>query len=398
LPPGGAHGGSSDEPAARAEGGFVWLPRFPHLLRHPLLALAWIGKVTFGLAALCIALAILVALPPFNLLALGYLFAAEGRVAKSGKLFRMLPLLPAVIRLASIGIAAGVCLLPVWFLARSAADAQLVAPQSRIVWWWGAGLVVAATLAATHITLAVARGGTLSCFFRPVTNFRTLAERLRSGTFWTSADRALREFVSAFQFLRLCRLGTGAFVGTWIWLIVPTALFALSGGNAGPWRTPVLLLWGLCLAPILGWLPMLQVRLAVENRWRAMFELGSVRQLFTHAPLAWLLAMTLLYGSSIPLLLYTAHAKLHIPTQDIWWDIALVSIVCTLPARALLGWAYFRASRRPPAWWGLVWFSRIVMLGLLVLYVWLLSQVPLTIDVDTSRLQHHVLVLPIVRW
>jgi hypothetical protein len=38
------------------------------------------------------------------------------------------------------------------------------------------------------------------------------------------------------------------------------------------------------------------------------------------------------------------------------------------------------------------------MLGLLVLYVWLLSHVPLTIDVPAAQLQHHVLVLPIVRW
>src|SRR5262249_55778313 len=192
-------------------------------------------------------------------------------------------------------------------------------------------------------------------------------------------------------------LGIGAFVGTGIWLIVPTALFA-AAGDAGSWRAPALLLWGACLVPVLGWVPMLQGRLAAEDRWRVMFDLGSVRQLFTSAPLAWLFAITLLYASSIALFFYTAHVKLHIPTQDIWWDVALVSVVCSLPARALLGWAYSRAMRRPPAWRGLVWFCRISLAGLLMLYVWLLSHCPLPIDVAAWRLQQHVLHLPIVLW
>jgi hypothetical protein len=390
--------GASRGPVSQAEGEFVWLPQFPHPLRRPLRALVWIVKLAFGLIALCVALAFLATLPALNLLVLGYLLAAEGRVARSGKLYQIVPLLPAVIRLASIGIAAGACLVPVWFIARSTADAQLVAPDSRIVGRWGAALVVATILAATHIVLAVSRGGTPSSFFHPVTNFRLLAARLRSGEFWPGADRALREFVGGFEWLRLCRLGIVAFVGTWVWLIVPTGFFSAAGVHAGSWRGPALLLWGASLVPVLGWVPMLQVRLAVEDRWRAAFELRSIWQMFSRAPLAWLVAMTLLYASSIPLFLYTAHVKLHIPTQDIWWDVTLVSIICSLPARALLGWAYSRAVRRPPAWWGLVWFSRITLACLMVLYVWLLSHVPLTIDVAAWRLQHHVLVLPIPGW
>jgi len=184
------------DPSAELDNPLFELPRLPTPWRRPLAALAWIARLLFGLVSLVVLLVAAASTPVLNLLALGYLLEAAGSVARTGKLRRALPVLPAA-RLGSICLGCGVFLIPVWLVAEAAADARLIAGNSWPAWRWYALLALTATLVAAHLILALARGGSLGCFLRPIKNARWLAGRLRSGTYWPQADQALREFLAA---------------------------------------------------------------------------------------------------------------------------------------------------------------------------------------------------------
>jgi hypothetical protein len=375
---------------------FVWLGRIPNPLRYPLRAGGWILQLMIGAVTLLVLLTVAAAIPLLNLIALGYLLEVEGRVAHRGRLSEALPLLPAVMRIGSVLVGIALCLIPLMLLADFTADAYYIAPQGTATRLWIATLIAVAMLAAVHITLALACGGKPACFLRPIRNIRWLREQLRAGDYGSPAHRALRSFFAALRPAHLFWLGVRGFFGSWVWLALPTALYGARWYADASWSRPIMLAGGACLLPVLAWVPFLQVRLAVENRWSAMFEVRDVRELFRHAPLAWAVATAGLYALSVPLFLYSVQFRMHAPFPlEFWWDLALISIACTFPARVALGWVYHCATVRGPAWIGWIWFSRLLIVGSLALYVWLLYHTPLTHESRPWQLEHHALVLPI---
>ena len=375
---------------------FVWFNRIPNPLRQPVGAIAWVLQVLMGIVTLLVLLAILAAVPVLNLIALGYLLEAEGTVGRSGKLRQALPLLPIAMRIGSILLGVLACLFPVMLLADVAADARLIAPRGTATWFWLAALVVVSIVMGIHIVLALARGGSLGCFVRPLKNVLWLRGQLRSGVYWSRFKHVQRKFFAALKPWHHFSLGARGFLGTGAWLALPTALYGVWWHSNATWIRLLTLLAGVSLVPLLAWVPMLQVRLAVENRWPAMFEVRNIHELFRRSPLSWLIAIVALYALSIPLFLYSLRLRLHVPLHlGIWWDLTFVSIACTIPARAALGWAYHRSQGREPAWFGWVWFCRLSLAGLLAMYVWLLFYTPLTHDAQPWQLEHHSLLLPI---
>jgi hypothetical protein len=143
----------------------------------------------------------------------------------------------------------------------------------------------------------------------------------------------------------------------------------------------------------LAWLPFLQARFAAENRLRAMFELRAVRRLFCRAPLAWLLATACVYVLALPLYLL----KIVLLPQDAMWFVTLVFIVSIYPARLLTGWAYGRAARKErPAWFGVRWIARALLVPLLVLYIFLLFFTQFVGQHGKGVLfEHHAFLLPV---
>ena len=98
---------------------FESLPSFPHPLRKPFHAAYWLFELAFGVVSLVAMLALLAAIPIVNVLALGYMLEAQGRVARTGKLRYAMPLLPLAPKLG--GIALGTW---IWYwLVRFVADA-----------------------------------------------------------------------------------------------------------------------------------------------------------------------------------------------------------------------------------------------------------------------------------
>ena len=131
-----------------------------------LLARAWTGAC--GAVGLLACLAVLAAVPVLQLMTLGWLLEAEGRLGRTGSLRGALP---GVERAARIGSALlGVLVVSVpWLVLRSyAADAHLLDPTSKAAQGLASWTLVVGVATAVHAAIAIARGGRFVFFFRPI--------------------------------------------------------------------------------------------------------------------------------------------------------------------------------------------------------------------------------------
>jgi len=374
--------------------GELRLSPFPVPWRHPLRCAAWVIRFLFGMASLLLLLAVIAAIPLVNFLALGYLLDAEGRVARSGRLRDSVPLIHLAPRLGSIALGFWLWLLPLRFIAGAATDARLIEPSGIAARNWQIGAMLAWSVITLHLCLALARGGSLGCFFRPIKNARWLWRRMRDGEYWQTAGAAVRGFVQQLELRRHFVLGLKGFTVAFVWLLAPTALLAaMKELKPGPGF--VTIFGGLLLVWVFSWAPFLQARFATSGRWRSGLELRKTRELYRHAPFAWLIAVIGIYVLSLPLYL----TKVVLPPADAMWLLTLVFIASIYPARILTGWAYSRAVRRQEAglksWFVTRLFVKLLMLPLLGFYVFILFFTQFISEHGKQALfEHHAFLLP----
>lgn len=364
----------------------------PGLIRRVSKFVAWVVRSLFGIASLILLLAVVAAIPVVNFLALGYLLEVEGRLARSGRLRDAFPLTGLAPRLGSIVLGISLWIVPLQLLAHAAADARLIDPGSKADRGLHFLVRLLAVAVAVHLCLALARGGSLSCFFRPIKNGRWLFGRWRQGDYWSQAETAVREFVRGLQLRHHFWLGLRGYAGAFAWLAIPTAFFAFANKTEGG---PILvtIFGGLLLVLVLSWIPFLQAHFAAENRFGAMFELGTVRRLYKNAPFSWLITMLVTLTLALPMYLF----KVYLLPGDVMWIVTLVFIVSIYPVKVVTGWAYYRAATRErQAWSGFRWFSRLVLVPLLGLYVFLLFFTQFIGQHGKGVLfEHHAFLLPV---
>lgn len=370
------------------------LPPFPHLFWHPLRATAWIIRALFGIVSLVLMLALLAAVPIVNFVSLGYLLETEGRVGRSGRLRSAFPLLGLAPRIGSIALGLWLWLIPLRLLGSAAADAQLIDPAGPAAFILVALKFVAWVAITAHLCLALARGGSLGCFFRPLKNVLWLIGQLRAGSYFATASREICNFVTGLRLRHHFSLGIRGFAGAFAWLILPTALYAAVRHSEGP-EVLVTLVGGVLLVVAFAWVPFLQAHFAATNRFGAFRELRTVRRLFGHAPFAWLFATVVVYVLALPLYLF----KIVLPPSDAMWFVTLVFVASIYPARVATGLAYHRAVRRQQAgkrsWWITRMFVRLLMLALIIAYVFLLFFTQFIGEEGKRELfQHHAFLLP----
>lgn len=375
-----------------SESRFAAVPPCPVPWRNPLRFVAWVTEIGFGLVSLFLFLSVLAALPLLNFLALGYLLEAEGRVARTGKLRYCLPLLPLASRLGSIAVGVALWLIPVRWVSDAAVDAAIIAPGSGIAGVWRIGAFLVSAVVSLHLILALSRGGGFGCFFRPLKNALWLRRQFREGDYWLTANAAVRDFFKALQIPSHFLLGLKGFAAAFIWLAIPTALFAVMQDPSQPGQVILTLVGGALLIPVLAWTPFLQARLASERRFVAGFELRAIREAFRRTPISFQLSIVLLYALSLPLYLFKVAA---LPRDAIWLETPIF-IASIYPARILIGWAYGRAVRKTTRSWMLLqWTMRLLLAPLLAFYVFLLFFTP-SIGAYGRRVlfEHHALLLP----
>src|SRR5207248_10412134 len=111
--------------------------------------LAWPSRPGFG--SLFIGLVELVVLLVLQLLSLGYLLEAGGRVARTGKLRDGFIGVRLAARLGGVVLGAWFLLLPVRFVADMARAAEIIDPNGRVAANWRTGLFVLIGLTFVHI-------------------------------------------------------------------------------------------------------------------------------------------------------------------------------------------------------------------------------------------------------
>ncbi len=382
-----AESDTASKPISSAE-----MERIPIPWRHPFQATAWLARAGLGIVSLVLVLALLAAVPIVNFVVLGYLLEAEGRVARTGRLRQAFPLLGRAPQIGSIVLGVWIWILPLRLLADMTIDARLIDPTSESTKFLATVTRGFAVVVAIHLLLALARGGGFWTFLRPIKNIRWMIARLREGDYLDRAASAIRAFVADLRLHHHFSLGIRGFIVAFIWLVLPTALFAAADKTeGGPFLVTVI--GGLWLFAVFCWLPFLQARYAAEDRFRAGFELRTIRQLSGRAPFSWLLAVVLVYLLALPLYLL----KIALVPNDAMWFITLVFLMSMFPARIVTGWAYSRAARTEhPA--RFVWrlSARILMVPLVGLYVFLLFFTQFIGEHGKRVLfEHHAFMLPV---
>ena len=328
----------------------------------------WTVSGLFGIVSLMIVLAILAAIPIVNLLALGYLLQAEGEVARSGKITRAFPMLNQARLIGGCLLGIFLCLLPLRYLGDFTSDAKLVDPDSGLTRFLQILTSLAAVGVFLHLLGALAAGGRLIRFFRPIKNVRTLHSEFRSRTFFSDRSRAVSVFVRSLQLRKTFLLGFWGALGILVWTLIPTGLYAVADAPQGP-QILITLAGGVLLTLVCSWVPVLQAGYACEERLSQYTQLKRARQLFRRTPLLWTLALLLGYAMSIVLYLF----KIVAPPQDALWLLTTVFIAIIYPARIYIGWVYSRSSRKMDEPWRIWrWFWSLVSFAISGFYVFLL--------------------------
>lgn len=350
-----------DEGPAVAEPAVVETAPRRSLVRRVVEAIGTASEWLFGAFALVLGLSILSAAPVLQFLVFGYLLEAGGRVARTGRLRNGFVGCRKAAKVGRMVIGCTLMMLPLWFVSSLATDAAIIDPAGRAARLWRAGLIVLTVLMFSHMAVACARGGKIRYFLWPFTNPFWLVRRLWQGNAYSAARDGTWEFVAGLRLPYYFRLGLLGFLGTMAWLIVPVSL--LAAGRPVP---PLGFVGALLLAIVAPSLLFLQMRFAVENRFRALFEFRAIRQCFQRAPWAFAFAFVITAVFAVPLYLLKVEM---IPRETAWLP-ALLFLGFIFPARLLAGWAYSRSQRREERrHWFIRWTGRLVVIPIALAYV-----------------------------
>jgi hypothetical protein len=340
----------------------------------------------FGLASLIGILAVVSTIPLVQMLSLGYLLEASGRVARKGRLRDGFIGMHLSARIGSMVLGTWLMLWPLRLLAAAANDAYLIDPSSPAAGAWRIGQFVATGLIIAHILLAWYSGGKLRHFFwpllapfylvraimffgvigpitRPLLSrfWPSLAEDLFArqpldtwfppAVLWSGLKRgrvigeardAVWDFALRLRLPYYFWLGFRGFVGALVWLAIPVGLLIV--GTAGGKGIHVIIgyVGAFLLTAIFMYLPFLQTHFACQNRLAAMFEWRQAREYFRRAPVAFWIAIVVTLLFTLPLYLL----KIELTPRQLTWLPSLFFVLFIYPARLLTGWAVGRAMRR----------------------------------------------------
>jgi len=384
--------------------------------------ISWLSSRLFGAVMLIVGLSFLAAYPVVQIFSLGYLLEAAGRIGRSGRLRDGFPLVKQASRIGGALLCSWLVTLPWRFAGDLLVESTLIdsaSPQTGFL----DGLVVALTiLTPLHILFAVLRGGRIRYFFWPF-NFVWFVRRVWQGGYfqqvWAGSVAMFREL----NVLHYFYLGLRGGLGALIWLAIPATIYAVgSSANKAPVAVedgqqsdsqalPIdqaspraaaddtgivvlrVLIGGLLLSVVVLYLPFLQAHFAAENRFRAMFEVGKVRERFRRAPIAFLIAFVFTLLLAIPLYLL----KIEVVPRDALWLPSLIFIVTIFPLKVMTGWAYGRAGRKEKrAHWVFRVACRLLMLPVAMFYALIVFFTQYTGWHGVRALyEHHAFLLPV---
>ena len=363
----------------------------------------WLGAAklfvsrVFGIASIILLLAVAANIPIVQFLSFGYLLEVSGRLARKQKLRDAMIGLQKASVLGGIVLGTWLMLLPIRLISGFWYEAYLVDPGSnetmflRIVQFVSIGLIVG------HICAAWFCGGKLRYFFWPIVApfsfaiwvarrvagsslFRKVLSvcvgwmsprlvddictaqpigdwflpaiawrRLKEGNIYTNSRDRVWDFATSLNLRYYFWLGLKGFVGSFLWLAVPTGLLVFSSYSEGG-ASVISGLLGVGLAiPIFMTLAFLQAHFASDGKLTRFLEVRHVFKNYSRAPWAHLLALLLTLILALPLF----FLKIEQIPSELLWTLSVVFVVFSWPARLIVGLAVRRAAKRNTAsrWW-----------------------------------------------
>src|SRR5260370_3721391 len=204
----------------------------PHSLPVRVLRSIWLGVVgVFGVGVLLLGLAALAAIPVLNLLSLGYLLEAGGRVARSGRLRDGVIGARLAAWLGLIVLGSQLLTVPAYIVADVAKSAAIIDPGGNAARNWRIGLFV--LIAITFAQIAVLS----MVFIHVAAGFARGFWRAPRGGIYAETRDAVWDTVMALRLPYYFWLGLRGFIGAFAWLALPISLLAVSrfgqsGGGA----------------------------------------------------------------------------------------------------------------------------------------------------------------------
>jgi len=317
----------------------------------------------FGLISMITILAVLAVIPILNLISLGYLIQMGANVSKHGRWREGFAGVKNAAIFGRIALGAWLCLWPCKFLLELKMAAELTDPNGDRVKLFGTLFTLLLFLAVLHIFWASLRGGKLRHFIwpAPLKLWRWLKQTHQFGPILANIKTTCLDI----PLKSLFWLGLRAFVGALIWLALPIGLIIFAS-FLPPKGLFLSLPAGFALMWVILHLPFLQLQLARENRFKAMFEIKPIRENFKRAPLtSWFaLFITLLFALPLYLL------KIELAPKEVAWLPSLIFVMFIFPARLLVGWALYRAQiHQQYSHWIFRWMSKFATLPILVAYI-----------------------------
>ncbi len=307
--------------------------RFGASLRR---AVAW----SWNSASLVVLLAIVTAIPGLQILSLGYLLYAGGRVASGHAGVHRLPGAAVAGQIGRGGLFLLIAWLPMLLLTHWQSVAEIIQPGSADAQRLRIAAVALGVAATFQLGWGAVRGGRLRDYLWPAP-----LQLLRRGwrpSVWNDAADRLWRLVCSLHLVPLAWLGVRAAVGTLIWIAPAFVIMGATRGGRSGAAGLVAVIAAVVLAWVLSYLPALQIHFADQNRFSAIFNWRLVRRQCHAAPWAW--AGAALAGLVIlPTPLYLL--KIEAVLQEVTWVPCAVFIAMLLPARLIQGLALRRGRR-----------------------------------------------------
>lgn len=318
----------------------------------------------FGLFSLVVGLSVVATIPLIQVLSLGYLLEACGRIGRTGRLRDGFVGIRKAARVGSVVLGTWLVLWPARAISGLWYSSLIINGHTRTTALWRLALIVVVVLTILHLLGAWFRGGQLRHFAWPAP--RTLCRRLAHGGCYHDACQRFWQFVGSLRLGYYFQLGLRAAVAALAWLVGPVTLMVLAPRIPAPASLVAGLLGGAWLAVVLLYLPFLQARFAVSNQTWDLFDVRAVRACFARAPIAFWISLLATLALALPL--YLLKAEL-VPREAAWLP-SIVFVVFTLPARWISGWAIARSQRREtPRHAVFRWAARLSFVPLVAVYV-----------------------------
>ncbi len=353
-------------------------------IRRPFASLWWCVEILFGTASIVAILAILAAIPGLNILTLGYLVEPQKRVAASGRLRDGFPLMVFAPRLGIIMFFGLLLMIPLRVMATRVSDAVVIlgANDPRTLQMMTT-LNVMKWIIGTHLLLAIAYGGTIGSFFRPIRNVKWFLRATLSSAGRAELSAHIDQLLTVVRPLHHFWLGLKAFIGAVLWLAIPSGMLVAvtNPERDNPGLGVVSFLGVLLMIPVMAWLPLLQIHQAVEGRFVSVFSIRAARSIIARVPLRWMLATVVLYALTFPLYL----AKIRLLPGDAMLVITPFFIILTYPTRLLMAWVYHQGHKRPdPSNFFWRWLIKLTMVPALGAYCFFLFLTPFVSELGRS--------------